>query len=51
MIVGKDINFIKNGIITPATAVGIDDVGGLEVVLSDGTHDVLRSGEITVRTR
>ena len=51
MIVGKDINFIKNGIITPATAVGIDDVGGLEVVLPDGTRDVLRSGEITVRTR
>ena len=51
MIVGKEINFIKNGIVTPATAVGIDDVGGLEVVLPDGTHETLRSGEITVRTR
>lgn len=51
MIVGKEINFIKNGIVIPATAVGIDDVGGLEVVLADGTHETLRSGEITVRTR
>lgn len=51
MIVGKDINFIKNGVITPAKAIGIDDVGGLEVELTDGTHETLRSGEITVRTR
>ncbi|WP_423784419.1 hypothetical protein [Eubacterium coprostanoligenes] len=42
---------MKNGIVIPATAVGIDDVGGLEVVLADGTHETLRSGEITVRTR
>lgn len=51
MIVGKDINFIKNGVTTPAKAIGIDDVGGLEVELTDGTHETLRSGEITVRTR
>lgn len=49
LVVGEDIVFIKNGVSTPARAVGIDDFGGLEVELADGTHYTLRSGEITVR--
>ena len=49
LVVGEDIVFIKGGVSTPARAVGIDDFGGLEIELADGTRDVLRSGEITVR--
>lgn len=49
LVVGEDIVFIKNGVSTSARAVGIDDFGGLEVELVDGTHYTLRSGEITVR--
>lgn len=49
LVVGEDIVFIKNGVSTSARAVGIDDFGGLEVELADGTHYTLRSGEITVR--
>ena len=51
LVVGEDIVFIKNGVSTSARAVGIDDFGGLEVELADGTHYTLRSGEITVRKR
>lgn len=51
LVVGEDIVFIKNGVSTSARAVGIDDFGGLEVELADGTHTTLRSGEITVRKR
>lgn len=49
LVVGEDIVFIKNGVSTSARAVGIDDFGGLEVELADGTRTTLRSGEITVR--
>ena len=49
LVVGEDIVFIKSGVATSARAVGIDDFGGLEVELADGTHYTLRSGEITVR--
>ena len=49
LVVGEDIVFIKNGVSTSARAVGIDDFGGLEVKLADGTRYTLRSGEITVR--
>lgn len=49
LVVGEDIVFIKNGVSTSARVVGIDDFGGLEVELADGTRTTLRSGEITVR--
>lgn len=51
MIIGEDILFIKDGSITPATAVGIDARGGLEVELKNGERTVLRSGEISIRKR
>ena len=34
-----------------ATAIGIDEIGGLVVRLEDGSVITLRSGEITVRPR
>lgn len=49
MVIGEKIVFIKNGIAYPATAVAIDETGGLEVELESGEHTVLRSGEISIR--
>lgn len=51
MIIGKDINFISNGQATPAKALGIDNQGGLEIELLDGTKTTLRSGEISIRLK
>lgn len=49
MIIGKKINFIKNGKVTPATAVEIDSTGGLVVELENKDIITLRSGEISIR--
>ncbi|MGN0522179.1 MAG: biotin--[acetyl-CoA-carboxylase] ligase [Eubacterium sp.] len=51
LVIGERINFIQNGKITPATAVAIDETGGLEVRLENGEVTVLRSGEISIRKR
>ena len=51
MIIGESINFIKNGTVTPATALEIDREGGLLVQLANGEKTVLRSGEISIRRR
>lgn len=50
-VIGKDICFFKNGEKTDAKAIGIDELGGLKVLLSDGTFETLRSGEITLRIK
>ncbi|MGN1201989.1 MAG: biotin--[acetyl-CoA-carboxylase] ligase [Eubacterium sp.] len=49
LVIGEKIRFIQNGKITPATAVAIDETGGLEIELENGEHTVLRSGEISIR--
>ena len=49
MVIGEKIKFIQNGKTTFATALAIDERGGLEVGLESGEKTVLRSGEITVR--
>ncbi len=51
MIIGEKINFIKNGVVTPAVALEIDKDGGLVVQLENGEKTVLRSGEISIRRR
>lgn len=51
MIIGEKINFIKNGRITPAAAIEIDETGGLVVQLESGERTTLRSGEISIRKR
>ena len=51
MIIGKKINFIYRGKTTAATAVGIDEFGGLVVKTEDGKIQTLRSGEITIRPK
>ncbi len=49
MLLGKKISFIQNGKVTPATAVAIDEKGGLVVETEDGARQTLRSGEISIR--
>lgn len=49
LVIGEKIRFIKNGEATPATAIAIDETGGLEVELESGERTVLRSGEISIR--
>lgn len=51
MIIGKMINFIKDGKVTPARAISIDLTGGLEIELENGERTTLRSGEISIRKR
>ena len=49
MILGKNINYIEKGRVTPAVAVEIDETGGLVVKNADGEIKTLRSGEISIR--
>lgn len=51
MIIGEQIHFIKNAKVTQATAMDIDDTGGLVVRLENGEITTLRSGEISIRRR
>lgn len=49
MVIGEKIKFIQNGKVTLATALEIDERGGLTVMLENGEKTVLRSGEISIR--
>jgi BirA family biotin operon repressor/biotin-[acetyl-CoA-carboxylase] ligase len=49
LVIGEEIKFIQNGKVTPATAIAIDETGGLEVELTNGDRKILRSGEISIR--
>ena len=49
MVIGEEIKFIQNGETHFATAIAIDEHGGLEVELDTGEKQTLRSGEITIR--
>ena len=49
LVIGQKIKFIQNGRVTPATALAIDETGGLEIELENGERTVLRSGEISIR--
>ncbi len=52
MVLGEPINYIRNGVVTPATAIDIDEEdAGLIVRLEDGSIKKLVSGEITIRKR
>ena len=50
-VTGKEIYFIKDGEKANATALGIDDDGGLAVKLENGEITTLRGGEISVRIK
>lgn len=49
MIIGENIVFIRNGVVTPAQAIQIDENGGLVVRLENGEITTLTSGEISIR--
>lgn len=51
MIIGREITFFENGTATGATALEIDETGGLVVKTESGETRTLRSGEITVRRK
>ena len=51
LVTGKEIYFVKDGEKTNATAISIDDDGGLTVKLENGEVTTLRGGEISVRMR
>ena len=49
LILGRKINYIEDGKITAATAMEIDETGGLTVKKENGEILTLRSGEISIR--
>lgn len=51
LAIGKEITYLTGDKQFPATAVGVDDNGGLIVSLPDGTQTTLCSGEISIRFR
>lgn len=51
MIIGREITFYENGTASSATALEIDETGGLVIRTPDGETRTLRSGEITVRRK
>ncbi len=51
MVIGREIEYLRNGKTTVADALDIDEDGWLVVRHKDGTRGLLNSGEITVRTR
>lgn len=51
MLIGKEIWILTQGEPEAATAVDVDENGGLVVRLSDGSFRTLSSGEVSVRVR
>lgn len=51
MIIGREITFFENGTATGATALEIDETGGLVVKTENGEMRTLKSGEITIRRK
>ena len=47
--IGQDISILRGDEIRHAKAVGVDDDGGLEVVLSNGEKTTVTSGEVSIR--
>ena len=49
MTLGEKIRFLRNNQWFEATAIDIDQNGGLIVTRTDGTRETLNSGEISIR--
>lgn len=47
--IGNDISLLRSGRILNGHAMGVDDNGALIVVFSDGTEELINSGEVSVR--
>ncbi len=50
-VIGREIEVMRGKERYPATAIGIDDAGGLLIRTPDGAERTLQSGEISVRLR
>jgi BirA family biotin operon repressor/biotin-[acetyl-CoA-carboxylase] ligase len=50
-VIGKEVRFSSDGTWVDATALDIDEDGGLMVELKDGERQTLRTGEITLRVK
>lgn len=46
---GNDVKILQGDTVRQAYAEDIDDEGGLVVRLPDGSHETIRSGEVSVR--
>ena len=51
VVIGKEIEFMRDGSLYTAFAKGISDEGSLVIEKPDGTEEILKSGEISVKTR
>lgn len=49
IVIDKNIKYLENGEWKEAKAAGVDDFGGLEIIMPDGERKTLRSGEISIR--
>ncbi len=49
MVLGKEITVISKSGTRYATAISVDDDGGLKIRLSNGTEEILNSGEISLK--
>lgn len=49
MVIGRAVTIIQNGVQRPAEALSVADDGALLVRYGDGTEDVLRTGELSLR--
>ena len=47
--IGQDISILRGDQIQHARAIGVDDDGALEVILSDGSRQHISSGEVSIR--
>ena len=50
-VIGKEVTYIKNGTEFTATVKGINSLCNLTVCRSDGTEEILSSGEISIKMR
>ena len=51
LLTGKTVFSPTDSFSGDATVLGIDEEGGLRIALSDGTEQILRGGEVSVRIR
>ena len=51
IVIGKEINYFREGVQKSATAIAVDPSGGLVVRDDDGNDTTLSTGEITVRLK
>lgn len=51
IVLGKEICYTVNGVVFDGVAIDVNDKGHLEVLNSDGTRQILSSGEISLKLK